>query len=765
MRSTGAIYPRAGLTPYILLLLGSKALRAFGLYLSYDLLKLIHVVQFLFIAKLGSSVVLIFLQKPFSGGKRLSKNQWFRICRHALIGSLLNLLWLYGLTLCGPLRAILIFEHSDLVVIAALSALFTHNGGGPAKLRGAMFLLLAVTGILLFDHDDYRADAAEHTENHHKSIITHLFNHFTNWSGLSDHKGGVMLLFFTLCMWTGYSSASKKLSLDVGGAKRLHALSTLISAILLSPWAGFIYVTRESEDISLWSVVIPLTIVILIVFLADYYIDAISIQRLDAPTAAKFGSMAVFTGALVISFFWNHPYASKITSMHHIVEVVQEDHVLSGGVIFSYVLIMFATHILTNPSKMSKGSFIGYSAAGLPLYTVAGEALHRTSQSVLTVAKNGLQQILSESDSRKIFYFLCINLAFTFVELIYGVWTNSLGLISDGFHMLFDCSALVMGLYAAVMSKWKATRIYSYGYDRIEVLSGFINGVFLVVISFFVFTEALERLFDPPEVSTERLLAVSVAGLIVNLVGITAFRHAHSHGGGGGHGHSHGGGHGHAHGGQGHGHSNSNHSHSNGNHGHSHAASEPCASSSTHHNTNMEGVFLHVLADTLGSVGVIISSILIENFGWNIADPICSIFIGTLIFLSVIPLLKETTLILALRTPAELEGPLNVSLQKVLDLEGVLSYREQHFWQHSSNVTCGTLHVQVTKGISEQKIISQITAIFKDIGINNMTVQVETEAYFQHMTGLGSQLGQVEEITQNLRTLNYQQTVSMIKAI
>ena len=53
--------------------------------------------------------------------------------------------------------------------------------------------------------------------------------------------------------------------------------------------------------------------------------------------------------------------------------------------------------------------------------------------------------------------------SFTFVELVYGVWTNSLGLISDGFHMLFDCSALVMGLYAAVMTRWAATRIFSYG--------------------------------------------------------------------------------------------------------------------------------------------------------------------------------------------------------------------------------------------------------------------------------------------------------------
>lgn len=60
-------------------------------------------------------------------------------------------------------------------------------------------------------------------------------------------------------------------------------------------------------------------------------------------------------------------------------------------------------------------------------------------------------------------WFFVFRQMFTFVELVYGVWTNSLGLISDGFHMFFDCSALVMGLYAAVMSHWKATRLFSYG--------------------------------------------------------------------------------------------------------------------------------------------------------------------------------------------------------------------------------------------------------------------------------------------------------------
>ena len=79
----------------------------------------------------------------------------------------------------------------------------------------------------------------------------------------------------------------------------------------------------------------------------------------------------------------------------------------------------------------------------------------------------------------------------------------------------------------------------------------------------------------------------------------------------------------------------------------------------------VSGVFLHVLADTLGSVGVIISTVLIENFGWKIADPICSLFIASLIFLSVLPLVKETALILLLRTPVELEADIAQALKRV----------------------------------------------------------------------------------------------------
>ena len=72
--------------------------------------------------------------------------------------------------------------------------------------------------------------------------------------------------------------------------------------------------------------------------------------------------------------------------------------------------------------------------------------------------------------------------------------------------MLFDCTALLVGLYAALMSRWKPTRVYSFGYGRVEVLSGFVNGLFLVAIALMVLSEAVERLMEPPAINTDRLL-------------------------------------------------------------------------------------------------------------------------------------------------------------------------------------------------------------------------------------------------------------------
>uniref|UniRef100_A0A2K6UXC7 Zinc transporter n=1 Tax=Saimiri boliviensis boliviensis TaxID=39432 RepID=A0A2K6UXC7_SAIBB len=333
------------------------------------------------------------------------------------------------------------------------------------------------------------------------------------------------------------------------------------------------------------------------------------------------------------------------------------------------------------------------------------------------------RSILSDKTSRNLFFFLCLNLSFAFVELLYGIWSNCLGLISDSFHMFFDSTAILAGLAASVISKWRDNDAFSYGYVRAEVLAGFVNGLFLIFTAFFIFSEGVERALAPPDVHHERLLLVSILGFVVNLIGIFVFKH-------GGHGHSHGSGHGHSHSlfngalDQPHGHVDHCHSHdvkhgaahshdhAHG-HGHFHSHDGPSLKETTGPSRQiLQGVFLHILADTLGSIGVIASAIMMQNFGLMIADPICSILIAILIVVSVIPLLRESIGILMQRTPPLLENTLPQCYHRVQQLQGVYSLQEQHFWTLCSDVYVGTLKLVVAPDADARWILSQTHNIF-----------------------------------------------------
>ncbi|KAI8051503.1 cation efflux protein [Syncephalis plumigaleata] len=294
-----------------------------------------------------------------------------------------------------------------------------------------------------------------------------------------------------------------------------------------------------------------------------------------------------------------------------------------------------------------------------------------------------------------------------FVQLAYGFWTNSLGLISDAIHMFFDCLALGVGLAASIMGQWTANRAFSYGYNRVEVVAGFVNGVMLVLISIFILFEAAERLWHPPEMNTDRLLLISILGLLVNLVGVVSFHDHHHHG----HGHSHGHDHGHEH--------DHDHGHGHGHHHHHHHSA---------HSSNMEGVFLHILADTMGSVGVIISTLLIEWYGWTGFDPIASMIIAIMIFLSVIPLLKETSSLL-LNTPSRgVIDALDHTLDEIETLNGVQDTRQVQFWPQDGTTIIGSLHVIADLTIAnEETLTAQVSNLLRERVpcLKQLTVQVE----------------------------------------
>jgi zinc transporter 5/7 len=213
------------------------------------------------------------------------------------------------------------------------------------------------------------------------------------------------------------------------------------------------------------------------------------------------------------------------------------------------------------------------------------------------------------------------------------------------------------------------------------------------LISCSIVIEALQRLVHPPEMSTDRLLLVSFVGLIVNLVGIFAFNHGHAHGG---HGHDHGHHHGH-------------------DHGHGHSA-------------NMQGVFLHIMADTLGSAGVIVSTLLIQWFGWTGFDPIASLFIAILIIMSVIPLIRQSASVLMLELSDDVVNQVEGTVEEVRRLEGVTGICNYRFWPNEAETVVGSIHVLVQNGVKAQDMRRAVSEVFMSHidGLKEICVQVES---------------------------------------
>lgn len=342
------------------------------------------------------------------------------------------------------------------------------------------------------------------------------------------------------------------------------------------------------------------------------------------------------------------------------------------------------------------------------------------------VSTSIIKELLRHSDTRAIFNFLLLNTTFMFIQLLYSFRSKSLGLLSDSLHMALDCTSLALGLIAGILSKNKinANGKFPFGLKNFEILAGFTNGTLLVGISGSIVFEAIGRLWNPIVLQkTNELIIVSILGLLVNLVGIFAFNHGHDHGHG--HGHSHGIGHSHEttekHSHE-HSHDDS-HEHS---HSHSHSNSHNDTQSQDGMNDNMKGIFLHILADTLGSVGVVISTILTKIFHWDGFDPIASIIIAVLIFLSAIPLIKSTGSTLLLKLTNDKETKIRTVLNDITQIRGIKSFTTPRFWPNSANTINGYIHIQVYRGENIQMIKKQCEKLFVAEGIDVM-IQMEND--------------------------------------
>ena len=373
-------------------------------------------------------------------------------------------------------------------------------------------------------------------------------------------------------------------------------------------------------------------------------------------------------------------------------------------------------------SYLSTNAFIDLM---IPLIVKLNHSSNLSHYKITSVIK----ELLSHSDTRAIFNFLLLNTSFMFVQLIYSFRSGSLGLFSDSLHMALDCSSLALGLVAGVLLKSEVDKNgkFPFGYSRFETLAGFTNGTLLIGISGGIVFEACNRLYNPTVLNeVTELIVVSIAGLIVNLVGIFAFNHGHGHGHSHGHSHSHSHSHSHDH----------DHDHD---HSHNHSHSHDTNHSNDSMNDNMKGIFLHILSDTLGSVGVVISTILTKIYKWDGFDPLVSIIIAGLIFVSAIPLIESTGSSLLLKLNSKNENKLRLVLKEILQIKGIKSFTTPRFWPQSTNdYLTGYIHIQIYGDENYSYIKKQCERLFQKERIDVM-IQAEydyDDCWCRHKSGV-----------------------------
>ncbi|MGD8506548.1 MAG: cation diffusion facilitator family transporter [Candidatus Bathyarchaeota archaeon] len=270
---------------------------------------------------------------------------------------------------------------------------------------------------------------------------------------------------------------------------------------------------------------------------------------------------------------------------------------------------------------------------------------------------------------------LGITISFFVIELIGGILTGSLALLTDAWHMLNDVLALCFGLVAA----WLALRPISvkrtYGYYRAEILAAFLNGIFLWAIVVFIFYQAIQRIQQPAQVESLNMLVIAVIGLIAN--GMSAI----------------------------------------------------VLSRSKEESLNVRGAFLHVAADTLGSVGAISAGLIMFFTGWYQADPLISMLIGVLIFYSSGKLIRDSLNVLLEGVPSHID--VNALERRIVELKGVKNVHDLHVWCITpTKMCCMSGHVVVKKGVDRRELISTVISMLKEeFGIDHTTIQIEDVGY------------------------------------
>jgi len=265
------------------------------------------------------------------------------------------------------------------------------------------------------------------------------------------------------------------------------------------------------------------------------------------------------------------------------------------------------------------------------------------------------------------------------VELVAGLITGSLALLSDAAHMGTDVLGLGMALAAITLAQRPSTSQRTYGTYRLEVLAALANGVLLFGVGGYVLYEAYRRLSEPPEVPGLPLLLVATVGLVVNLV---SFR---------------------------------------------------LLLAGSKESLNVRGAYLEVLGDLLGSVGVIVAAVVIYTTGWRYADPLIGAGIGLFILPRTWRLTGQALRILMEVAPPGMD--VEEIRGRILALPGVVDVHDLHVWTLTSGMDSATGHVVVADDADYHQVLDQVvTLLAEDYDVIHATIQCEPESHEEHPT-------------------------------
>lgn len=274
---------------------------------------------------------------------------------------------------------------------------------------------------------------------------------------------------------------------------------------------------------------------------------------------------------------------------------------------------------------------------------------------------------------RNLFISILLNILITLAQVVGGLISGSLALLSDALHNFSDVLSLIISYVAQKLGKKQANKHKTFGYKRAEIMAAFVNAATLVVVAIFLMKEAVERLFDPQEIASDLVIWLSILGILANGFSVLLLK------------------------------------------------------KDSKDNMNMRSAYLHLLTDMMASVAVLIGGILMSLFQLYWVDAVLTMIIGIYLIYMGYDLLKESTKVLMLFTPKSIV--IQDIVESICTIEPVKNVHHVHIWQLNED----EVHMEAHIDFKEDIKLSEFDAILGEIeehvyhkhGINHVNIQPE----------------------------------------